>query len=377
MISVKSMKVLLGVVLLSISACVPLRSDEQPIPTSESNEISIDVSPCANVSSIWLGQVTDDLESVAFSSPWGLILRQQGCEVSGKLALNPNGPDIECVINVTRLKCHFNSGEQCSNEVILEIMDSQLSGKLNSCFSTESDVNLEKSTERELKELSGEENPEEFPANPHPEGCWLHSLYKAGFTTVFCEKFDDNSNHWPIGSGSGSLALTGTAIENGMFILNVSGFTSDGEETSVLHFLPPMVFAEDYLFQAAGRINSDSPQAAWGLAFEGEYSGNTLSKYLFLISNSGQYTLLRFENSQLVPILLPKENAAIKIQNDNTITIVKDFDGYEFYINGTLVETLQLPPLADNGLMLTVSVAAGVDAEFEFDNLLIRSPVRQ
>jgi hypothetical protein len=256
----------------------------------------------------------------------------------------------------------------------LDLEDDQLSGKLNSCFSTESEVLLEKSSERELKELIGENIPAAFPANPHPEGCWLHSLYKEGYITVFCEKFDDNSNNWPLGSGSGSLALTGIAIENGMLILDVSGFTSGGEEASVVHFLPPMAFADDYLFQAAGKTNSDSTQAAWGLAFEGEYSGSSLSKYIFLISNSGQYMLLKFENSQLVPILPPKENAAVKKQGDNTITIVKDGSEYEFFINGTFLESLQLPQLADNGLMIAVSVAAGVDAEFEFDNLLVRSP---
>jgi hypothetical protein len=258
--------------------------------------------------------------------------------------------------------------------VILELNDSQLSGKLNSCFSTQSDVLLKRSSERELRELNGEESPVAFPANPHPVGCWLHSLYKEGFITIFCEKFDDNSNHWPIGSGSGSLALSGTAIENGMLILDVTGYTSEGEEASVVHFLPPMAYAEQYLFQAAGRINSDSTQAAWGLAFEGEYSGSALSKYFFLISNSGQYTLLKFENSQITTILPPTENKAINTQRDNTITILKDENGFEFYINGTLVEDLQLPSLADKGLMLTVSVAAGVDAEFEFDNILIRSP---
>lgn len=191
---------------------------------------------------------------------------------------------------------------------------------------------------------------------------------------MFCEKFDDNSNNWPIGSGSGSLALTGTTIENGMLILDVSGFTSEGDEASVVHFLPPMAYAGEYLFQAAGRINSESTESAWGLAFEGEYSGSNLSKYFFLITNSGQYTLLRFENSQITPILPPKNSDAINKGNDNTITILKDVDGYQFFINGALVETLQLPPLADKGLMLTVSVAGGVDAEFQFDNLLIRSP---
>jgi hypothetical protein len=320
--------------------------------------------------------VDDELEGVAFSNPWGLILEQQGCKVSGKLALNPNGPGIFCDMEGNTLKCQYNAGEDCSNEVVLDLEDDQLSGKLNSCFSTESEVLLEKSSERELKELIGENIPAAFPANPHPEGCWLHSLYKEGYITVFCEKFDDNSNNWPLSSGSGSLALTGIAIENGMLILDVSGFTSGGEEASVVHFLPPMAFADDYLFQAAGRINSESTQAAWGLAFEGEYSGSSLSKYIFLISNSGQYMLLKFENSQLVPILPPKENAAVKKQGDNTITILKDGSEYEFFINGTFLESLQLPQLADNGLMIAVSVAAGVDAEFEFDNLLIRSPKR-
>jgi hypothetical protein len=328
---------------------------------------------CADLDGIWLGTVTDEFEGVTFTNPWGLILEQQGCKVSSKLALIKDGPDILCEIDGNTLSCTFNAGADCSNEVILDLQDNQLSGKLNSCFSTESEVFLEKSSERELKELIGDSLPATFPANPHPEGCWLHSLYKEGYITVFCEKFDDNSNNWPIGSGSGSLSLTGTAIENGVLILDVSGFTADGEEAAVLHFLPPMAYADDYLFQAAGKINSSSTQAAWGLAFEGEYSGSSLSKYIFLISNDGQYTLVKFENSQLAPILQPTENVAINKHKDNTITIVNDSSYYEFYVNGTLLETMQLPKLEDNGLMLAVIVAAGVDAEFEFDNLLIRS----
>lgn len=373
---IKVSTILCFALIILISACFPSSTDYFPATVTKSIEAPAKELACADLDGIWLGTVTDEFEGVAFSNSWGLILEQQGCKVSGKLALNPDGPGISCDMGGNTLKCQYNAGEDCSNKVELDLNDNKLSGKLNSCFSTESEVFLKKGSERELKELLGEDSPAAFPANPHPEGCWLHSLYKEGYITVFCEKFDDNSNNWPMGSGSGSLALTGIAIENGMLILDVSGYTSEGEEASVLHFLPPMASADDYLFQAAGRISSGSTQAAWGLAFEGEYSGSSLSKYIFLISNSGQYILLKYENSQFVPLLPMAENAAIKKQNDNTITIVKDGSIYEFYINGTLVESMQLPQLEDNGLMLVVSVAAGVDAEFEFDNLLIRSPRR-
>jgi hypothetical protein len=370
-------KILSGLFTIALLMGCSSISETGDLPLQKaSNPSRQTASLCVDVSGIWLGHVADEFEGVAFTNPWGLILDQQGCELSGKLALNPDGPDIFCDINGNSLKCQYNAGEDCVNEVILGLEENKLSGNLNSCFSTESEVSLNRSSERELRELIGENIPAAFPANPHPEGCWLHSLYKEGYITIFCENFDDNSNNWPIGSGSGSLALTGTAIENGMLILDVSGFTADGEEASVVHFLPPMAFADDYLFQAAGKINSDSTQAAWGLAFEGEYSGRFLSKYIFLISHSGQYTLLKFENSQLMPILQPTENGAINKQSDNTITIVNDGSNYEFYVNGTLLENIQLPKLVDNGLMLAVFVAEGVEAEFKFDNLLIRSPRR-
>ena len=369
-------KLIVIMTLLVLIGCSKIPGSDILFDAQEIDENQKSDANCPNVSGIWLGEVTDDLDGVAFTNPWGLILEQQGCELSGKLALIQDGPDILCDIEGNMLNCQFNAGEDCSNDVVLDLEENRLTGKLNSCFSTESEVFLKKTSERELRELIGGNIPPAFPANPHPEGCWLHSLYKEGYITVFCEKFDDNSNNWPIGSGSGSLSLTGTAIENGVLILDVSGFTADGEEASVVHFLPPMAFADDYLFQAAGKINSDSTQASWGLAFEGEYSGRSLSKYIFLISHSGQYTLLKFENSQLMPILQPTENGAINKQSDNTITLVNDGSNYEFYVNGTLLESIQLPKLVDNGLMLAVFVAEGVEAEFKFDNLLIRSPRR-
>ena len=369
-------KLIVIMTLLVLIGCSKIPGSDILFDAQEIDENQKSDANCPNVSGIWLGEVTDDLDGVAFTNPWGLILEQQGCELSGKLALIQDGPDILCDIEGNMLNCQFNAGEDCSNDVVLDLEENRLTGKLNSCFSTESEVFLKKSSERELRELIGGNIPPAFPANPHPEGCWLHSLYKEGYITVFCEKFDDNSNNWPIGSGSGSLSLTGTAIENGVLILDVSGFTADGEEASVVHFLPPMAFADDYLFQAAGKINSDSTQASWGLAFEGEYSGRSLSKYIFLISHSGQYTLLKFENSQLMPILQPTENGAINKQSDNTITLVNDGSNYEFYVNGTLLESIQLPKLVDNGLMLAVFVAEGVEAEYKFDNLLIRSPRR-
>ena len=369
-------KLIVIMTLLVLIGCSKIPGSDILFDSQEIDENQESDANCTNISGIWLGEVTDDLDGVAFTNPWGLILEQQGCELSGKLALIQDGPDILCDIEGNMLNCQFNAGEDCSNDVVLDLEENRLTGKLNSCFSTESEVFLKKTSERELRELIGGNIPPAFPANPHPEGCWLHSLYKEGYITVFCEKFDDNSNNWPIGSGSGSLSLTGTAIENGVLILDVSGFTADGEEASVVHFLPPMAFADDYLFQAAGKINSDSTQASWGLAFEGEYSGRSLSKYIFLISHSGQYTLLKFENSQLMPILQPTENGAINKQSDNTITLVNDGSNYEFYVNGTLLESIQLPKLVDNGLMLAVFVAEGVEAEFKFDNLLIRSPRR-
>lgn len=127
-----------------ISACSP---SAPTIPTSTYREIintNIESSKCSNVSGIWLGQVTDDLEGVEFANPWGLVLEQQDCNIVGKLALNLDGPDIVCENEGNSLKCQFFAGPDCSNQVLLDYKDNQLSGKLISCFSTESDVLLKK-----------------------------------------------------------------------------------------------------------------------------------------------------------------------------------------------------------------------------------------
>jgi len=329
---------------------------------------------CADLTGFWLGSVIDEFNEVKLEEPWGLVLEQQGCRARGLLASNPAGPQLDCRVENDRLTCGFSSGVDCQNEIVLDLEDSRLTGTLYNCIFTESKIALEKSSERELREMFGLSQPAAFPANPHPDGCWLHSFYVEGFITVFCDKFEDNSNNWPVGGGSGSLALTGISIENGELVLNVSGYTADGEEASVIHFLPPMAYADDYLFQAAGKITSDSPQSAWGLAFEGEYSGSSLSKYIFLFSNSGQYSILKYEDSQLIPLVAPKSSDAVNQESDNTLTIINQDSQYAFYIDGAPVEQLELTPLADTGLLLAVSVAGGVDAEFEFDNLLIRSP---
>jgi hypothetical protein len=360
--------------ILWLSACAPAALPESPTPAAKSAALPGDDPVCFDFTGIWLGSVTDEINETALDEPWGLVLEQDGCRARGLLATNPAGPQLDCRVENNRLVCGFSSGAECQNEVALNLVDSRLTGTLNSCISTKSEVILEKSSERELREMFGRSQPSAFPANPHPEGCWLHSFYVEGFITVFCDKFEDNSNNWPVGGGSGSLALTGISIENGELVLNVSGYTADGEEASVIHFLPPMAYADDFLFQAAGMISSDLPQSAWGLAFEGEYSGSSLSKYIFLLSNSGQYTVLKFEDSNMITLIAPKKSEAVNQESDNTLTIINQGSRYDFYVNGTPVESLELAPLADTGLMLAVSAAGGVDVEFEFDNLLIRSP---
>lgn len=363
-----------SVLLIPVSACAPAELSLVPTPSVESTKPPVDVPPCADLTGIWLGSVTDEINEITLEEPWGLVLEQKDCRARGLLAPNPAGPQLYCRVDNDRLTCEFSSGADCRNEIVLDLDGKRLTGTLYGCISTESEIVLERSSERELREMFGLNQPSTFPANPHPEGCWLHSFYVEGFITVFCDKFEDNSNNWPVGRGSGSLALTGISIEKGELILNVSGFTADGEEASVIHFLPPMAYTDDFLFQAAGKITSDSSQSAWGLAFEGEYSGSSLSKYIFLLSNSGQYSILMYKDSKMIPVVAPKNSGAINRESDNTLTIINQGSQYDFYINGTPVEQLELTPLADTGLMLAVSVAGGVNAEFEFDNLLIRSP---
>lgn len=110
----------------------------------------------------------------------------------------------------------------------------------------------------------------------------------------------------------------------------MSGYTAASEEASVIHFLPPLAYADDFLFQAVGKITSDSPQSAWRLAFEGKYSGSSLSKYIFLLSNSGQYTILKYEDSQMITLIAPKNSDAVNQKSDNTLTIINQGSQYDF-----------------------------------------------
>ncbi len=226
----------------------------------------------------------------------------------------------------------------------------------------------------ELKDTFDQVLSSGFPANPVPINCWVNGPYKPGFQTIFCDKFDDNSNRWPTDNGSGSLALTGTAVQDGKLVVDISGFSADGDESAVLHFLPPMAYAGDFLLSATARIDSDLPQVAWGLAFEGNTIRNSRFRYLFILSKSGQYSLSKFEGSILTPVLTPKRTDVIHVDGDNTIRIVNEGSHYTFFINDVQVESMDLSPLGDTGIMLAVSAGAGANAEISFDNLLVQSP---
>ena len=75
-----------------------------------------------------------------------------------------------------------------------------------------------------------------------------------------------------------------------------------------------------------------------------------------------------------VTLIPSKRNSAIKMDQENTTTVVAQGDQFDFYNNGTLLASYNDSSLSGSTIYIAVTGAEGADFTVSFDNLVVQVP---
>jgi hypothetical protein len=236
-------------------------------------------------------------------------------------------------------------------------------------------VTLARSTEADIAlVVQDTEDALNTPIMEDEGRCTVASEFKPDWEEFFCDEFLNNHNGWKLGDTESDLSNFTVQINEGKLVLESTGKATSGYQSGVLQWLPSFnnPFTHDFMVQLSGKIDSDYKGSAWGIAFDGTMVTGSNSFYFFEITNAGTYSIGKLENNKLSTVQSTRENNAIKVGEENTITIVGDGGTYDFYVNGVLLTSQDLKPFDEANLMIVTSINEGVTARIEIDDILVR-----
>ena len=203
------------------------------------------------------------------------------------------------------------------------------------------------------------------------QDCKITVPFQEDWDVVFCDTFDDNRNGWDLGSDSGDISRSIYSIEDGKFIVDLTGKASSGYLSGVIQWIP-LISSKDFVITLKGDIFSNYKNATWGIIFNEEDNMNLLA---FMIGNrNGTYYLTGYEDGDQKFPISGRSSSAIRWDEQNELTIVGNDGFYEFYINGEFVNDYNANDIPGTAIALSFWTAEGVTARFEFDDLLIKVP---
>ncbi len=189
-----------------------------------------------------------------------------------------------------------------------------------------------------------------------------------GWPLVAFDSFDDNARGW--GTGTASNRASGyRAVENGQLVWDLVGLES-------LTWTDGTVGAPFDEFMVSVEVERDSAEiGAYSLIFRQE-DVNNLFQFGICPGNT-RFEIWRNQDGEWTNPVKCTEHSAIRPDGSNKLTVVALNNSYVFYVNQTLVDTLDDDAFS-NGL---VGVAVDLDADqtniFKFDNFELRAPLKQ
>lgn len=218
-----------------------------------------------------------------------------------------------------------------------------------------------------------EEDEQIIENTPEPEfqDCGIYTPYKEEWEVVFCDTFDDNRNGWDLGSDSGDLSRSIYSIEDGKFIVDLTGKATSGYLSGVIQWIPIMT-SKDFVMTLKGDVFSSFKSVSWGIIFNEE---DYMNFSAFMIgSRDGTYYLTKYDDGDQTFPISGRSHSSIIWDEQNELTIVASNGFYQFYINGEFVNDYKPDNIPGTAIALTFWTGEGVTARFEFDDLLIKVP---
>jgi hypothetical protein len=215
------------------------------------------------------------------------------------------------------------------------------------------------------------EAPTAVPPKTQPAAtCTITSSIKPEWKTKLCETFDNNTKGWIVGDQSSDLMNADVKIEGGKYYINYGGKAVKGYNTGTGSVIL-IGESTDFAVTIKGKFDTDNKYVGWGVVFR---SSQAKDGYAFRISREGKYGFQRIQGGALFTLIAAKSSSLIKLDQDNTISIVAEGNHFDFYINDSLVNSYDDAKLTGTRLNLALYLQEGAKSVFEFDEILVKTP---
>jgi hypothetical protein len=200
--------------------------------------------------------------------------------------------------------------------------------------------------------------------------CSITSTLMPEWKIKLCETFDNNTRGWVEGDQSSDLMNADAKIEGGKYIIDYGGKAVKGYNTGTGSVIL-IGDASDFAVTIKGKFDTDNKYVGWGVVFR---SSQAKDGYAFRISREGKYGFQRIVGGKLFTLIPAKATSLIKLDLDNTISIVAKGTHFDFYINDSLVNSYDDSKLTGTRLNLALYLQEGAKSVFEFDEILVKTP---
>ena len=200
--------------------------------------------------------------------------------------------------------------------------------------------------------------------------CSITSTLMPEWKIKLCETFDNNTRGWVVGDQSSDLMNADVKIEGGKYIIDYGGKAVKGYNTGTGSVIL-IGDAADFAVTIKGKFDTDNKYVGWGVVFR---SSQAKDGYAFRISREGKYGFQRIEGGALFTLIPAKSSSLIKLDQDNTISIVAEGNHFDFYINDSKVNSYEDSKLTGSRLNLALYLQEGAKSVFEFDEILVKTP---
>ena len=177
--------------------------------------------------------------------------------------------------------------------------------------------------------------------------------------TIVCDTFENNDWGWYEGNEESDISIIDVSIDGGQYIIDVAGKPRSGYKGGVLQWFG-IAKAQNFMASMNGKISSKNRGVGWGFTFRG--LGNDL--YFFIIGKEGWYRLDMLKNGDWFYPIKTKTNSAIKWDDTNNLSVVIEGDKFEFYVNGTLIDSYESDQAFGDEISLVVTADEGASATF-------------
>jgi len=193
---------------------------------------------------------------------------------------------------------------------------------------------------------------------PHPD-----------WDIIFQDSFDDNEYDWPVGVSDDQWVRNSWQFKNGVY-----RWEAEAMEYVYWYVRPNHGPLDDFYLGIDVRKVSGAEDAIYGIVYRIEDNNNL---YFLQIYDPGQFALWRKVRGEWFALIKWRQTGTIRSGQVNRIEVMAEGPEFSIAINGQKVGTASDDRLEVGGIGIAIQLLEEGDrAVFEFDNLVIRAPLK-